>query len=100
MEADDWFLADCCFNGQDIESPWSIFQAARANKLASHAREVAAFLKIDGIFGSGLAWLSFGSGFNFDERENSAIVGHEVEFTFDSRHSEISCNHDVTFATP
>jgi len=99
MQADDWFLSDSCFNSQDIESPWSIFQAARANKLASHAREVTAFFKIDGVFGSGLAWFSFGSRFNFDERENSAIVGDEVEFTFDSRHCEISRNHDVTFTT-
>ena len=99
MEADDWFLPDGCFNSQDIESPWSIFKAARANKLASHAREVPAFFKIDGVFGSRLAWFSFGSRFNFDERENSAVVGYEVEFTFNSRHSEISRNHDVTFAT-
>lgn len=98
MKADDRFLSDGCFNSQDIESPWGIFEAARANKLASHAREVTALFKIDGVFGSGLAWFSFGSSFNFDERENSAIVGYEVEFTFDSRHREISRNHDVTFA--
>ena len=99
MEADDRFLADGCFNSQNIESPWSIFQAARANKLASHAREVAAFFKIDGVFGSRLAWFSFGTRFHFDECEDGAIVGYEVEFTLDSRHSEISRDHDVAFAT-
>jgi hypothetical protein len=99
MQADNWFLADGCFNSQDIESPWSIFQAARAEELASHAGQVTAFFKIDGVFGSGLAWLSFGSRFNFHERENSAVVGYEVEFTFDSRHSEISRDHDVAFTT-
>jgi len=96
MEADNRFLSDDCFNSQDIESPWSIFQATRAEKLSSHAGEVAALFKIDGVFRRGLAWLSFGSRFHFHEREDRAIVGDDVEFPFDSGHGEISRNHDVT----
>src|ERR1700722_7496509 len=98
MEPDRWFLSGGCFDGEDVESPWSIFQAARANKLASHAGEVAAFFEIDGVFRSRLAWFSFGSCFDFHECEDRAVVSDDVEFTFNARHSEISRNHDVTFA--
>lgn len=99
MQPDNWFLSSGRFNRQDVEPPGRIFQAARANKLTSHAREVAAFFQIDGVFGSGLAGLSFGSRFHFDECENRAIVRYEIELTFDSRHSEISRDHDVTLTT-
>lgn len=89
-------FARCCFN---VEPPWSIFQAASANKLTSHAREVAAFFKIDGVFRRELARFSFGSHFNFDECENSALLGEEVEFTLNSWNSEISRDHDVSRTT-
>jgi len=99
MQADYWFLSGGRFDGQDVEPPRRIFQAARANKLASYAREVAPFFQVDSVLGSGLAWFSFGPRFHLDERENSAVIGDEVEFAFDSRHGEISRNHDVTLAT-
>ena len=80
MQADDRFFSGGCFNRENVEPLWRVFQAARANKLASHAREVAAFFQIDSVFRRGLAWFSFGPCFHFDECEDSAIVSDEVEF--------------------
>src|SRR5579862_3276080 len=96
MQADDGFLSEGRLNSQDIESPRSIFQAAGANKLASHAGEVAAFFKIDGVFRSRLAWCGFGPRFHLYECEEFAIVSDEVELAFDPRDGEIARDHDVT----
>ena len=98
MQAHDWFLSQGCFNGQDVEPPWSIFEAARANKLAIHARQVNLFFQIYGVFGGRLARFSFGACFHFDECGNRAILGDEVELAFDSRHGEVPRDHHVTLA--
>src|SRR5271156_5314120 len=99
MEADNRSFPSSCFDGEDVKPPRRIVQAARAEELASHAREAAALFQINGILRRGLAWFSLRSSFHFHKCKDRAIVSDYVEFPLYSRHSEIPCNDNVTFAT-
>jgi hypothetical protein len=60
----------------------------RAQKLPSHARQIAALFKIDRIFRSCLAWFGHRARLHFHKSEHPAIVGDDVEFPFDAGRSE------------
>lgn len=86
------------FDRENVETarPW--IDAARAEKLAGHAHQIAALLLVHGLFGARLARFLGRTRLDLDEGKRRAVVTHHVNFTFDARRSVIARDERVTMA--
>src|SRR5271156_3975413 len=110
VQADYGPLAGARFDGEDVEAARGGFDVAGAQKLAGHAREVAALFPVHCFFGGerrgprGLRrlgrsrWLDNCARLYFDEGERLAVVADHINFAFDSWRREITGDKDVAVA--
>jgi hypothetical protein len=102
----DYGFAGARFDRQDIKAAGGFCNVACAQKLAGHAREVAALFPVHGFFGrlrrgaSRLRRREVGDGARlyFYEGERLAVVTYHINFAFDAGRGEIAGDEDVAVA--